>query len=179
MNPLKFALSLLVLISVMPAVYANDKPDIDHLAMYRSYAGAWESVTKVRMKGVDEPLEMKGKWIQRDILDGRMIQLQGENTTDGKVVSYMWLYTYDMREKAYVGWLHDEEGFNLKLYGKWSDEDKKMTWTIKDPEEWGIRFTIVDDLTDPDQLRISIKIESIEGELLLEQSITTVRAKEE
>ena len=185
MRVIRLLFLLLFLVLVGPMVVQAGEPvggegEVDMLAMYRPYAGKWESVTKGKATDViEEPYETKGPWVQRDILDGRVIEMRGSVEGIEQPYSYMWLYTYDQREESYVGWFHDSRGVNSKMFGSWSEEDKKMTWTIDDPGEWGIMVTVVDDLSDPDKIGFTFKMESDDGTLIMDEAGYAVRAKEE
>lgn len=154
---------------------------IDHMAMYRPYSGTWESVTKTTVSSEEEPVEFenKGQWVQREILDGAMIEMKGTEQMDGESYSYMWLYGYDMKEQTYVAWFHDQRGLNAKFYGDWSGEEKTMTWTSAEENDQEIFVTIVDDLSDPLCIRFTFKLEDGDGKVLMSQLGKATRSEDE
>ncbi|MEM6256743.1 MAG: DUF1579 family protein [Planctomycetota bacterium] len=158
---------------------ADEVEQADYMAMYRSHSGTWESVTTTRLIEADETLVFKGRWVQREILNGTMVEMKGYEEKEGETYEYMWLYGYDPREESYVGWFHDMRGLNSKFYGNWSERDKKMTWTLADAEEAGIMVTIVDDLSEPDELRFTFELEGDDGTLLMTQAGVATRVKDE
>lgn len=151
---------------------AADQPaQEDKLSMYRAYSGKWISVTKGKATDViEQPYENVGHWEQRDILDGKMIEMRGKDGPEGEEFEYLWLYTYDNREEKYVAWFHDGRGINTKMYGSWSAEKKQMVWTLIDPEAWGFRVTIVDDLSRKDEIRYHFKMVGLDGTVICDES---------
>lgn len=179
-------LVLLFLVLAVPSVlhaegHGKDADEVDRLAMYRPYAGKWESVTKTKVTGDEEPVEFenKGQWVQGEILAGAIIEMKGIEEMDGESYHYLWLYGYDLREESYVGWFHDQNGMNAKFYGSWSEEKQQMTWTVAETNEQQIFVTIVDDLSDPDRVGFTFKMEDADGKVIMTQDGYATRAKEE
>ena len=166
------------LIAGLP-LFADEPEPAEHMAMYEPFSGQWESETETTVIEAGETTKLKGGWEQRSILDGAMIEMKGYENVEGETYHYMWLYGYDAREKAYVGWFHDMRGLNSKFYGNWSEEKKQMTWTLADSEEVGIMVTIVDDLSDPDGISFTFKLEGEDGQLIMTQKGHAKRVKEE
>lgn len=145
--------------------------DDDKLSMYRPYEGKWTSVTKGKAtEFVQEPYEVTGPWVQRNILGGDIVEMRGKVETAEQGYSYHWYYMFDVREDAYVAWFHDSRGVHTKSYGNWSEQNKQMTWTLDDPDKHGVMVTIVDDLSDPGKIAFTFKMESDEGKLIMEES---------
>lgn len=151
----------------------------DKLTMYRSYAGRWESVTKGKAtEVVEEPYEVDGNWVQRSSLGGDVVFMEGVAKVEGAPYKYQWFCMYDVREEAYVTWFHDSRGVHTKMYGSWSETKKQMTWTLDAPDKHGVMVTIVDDISDPDKISFTFKMEANDGTLILEEAGYATRSKE-
>ena len=159
--------------------HGDEMKPSERMAMYRAYSGKWDSVTTTTIVDAEETSEFKGGWVQREILDGAMIEMKGYEHVDGETYNYLWLYGYDPREESYVGWFHDERGMHSKFYGNWSAKDKRMTWTLADLGETEIMVTIVDDLSDPDQLNFTFKLEGEDGNVIMTQEGSAKRAEKQ
>lgn len=150
----------------------------DKLAMYRPYAGQWNSITKGKAtQYIEEPYEVEGTWVQHDLLGGDVVFMDGIVKVEGEPYKYQWFYMYDVREEAYVTWFHDSRGVHTKMYGNWSETKKQMTWTLDDAEKHGVMVTIVDDVSDPDEIGFKFKMEADDGSLIMEEIGSATRAK--
>lgn len=54
-----------------------------------------------------------------------------------------------------------------------------MTWTLVNADELETVVTIVDDLSDPDRIAFSFKLEAKDGKQLMKQAGYATQAKEE
>lgn len=97
----------------------------------------------------------------------------------GKPYSYMLLYGYDFTNKTPVCWFHDQQGVHSKLHGKWSEEEKQMTWSLAEQSPDATSVTIVDDLSDPDRISFTFKVEAEDGKVLMTQSGYATRSKKD
>jgi len=167
---------LLVLTVIHQGVFATQDDaqvgaEKDMLAMYRGYAGEWSSVVKGKETEFNGgPYEAKGQWEQKELLDGRMIEVKGSAGLEGEEYEYILLITYDQLKSAYVTWYHDSRGINSMMYGKWSEEDQEMTWVNSESEETGVTVTIVDDLSDKKKIGFTFEVVSEDGELIMQES---------
>ncbi|MFN3165821.1 MAG: DUF1579 family protein [Phycisphaeraceae bacterium] len=181
--------ALLVLIGCTGIAFAADdaaqdpaapaEPREDKLAMMRVHLGKWTATVKGKATDlIPEPYEVTDRWETREVLGGRMIEVRGESNMNGEDTQYIWLFTYDERESRYVGWYHESSGINAKMVGEWSDKDKTMTWTLADPEAWGMQVTIVDNLSDKSKIDYTFKIVLEDGTLVMDQVGSAKRVEE-
>ncbi|MEO0476524.1 MAG: DUF1579 family protein [Planctomycetota bacterium] len=163
-------------------IYGQEEAgEVDQLAMYRSYAGQWDSVTETTVINGEgkEEFKTKGRWVQQDILDGAMIEVKGSGERDGEPYKYMLLYGYDASVEKHICWFYDQHGANSKMQGEWSEEDKTMTWKLVDEEPEGFSVTIVDDLSDPDQIRFTFNLRSEDGQFAVTEAGSATRARKQ
>ena len=152
----------------------------ERLAMYKPYAGKWASMTFGKpTEAIKEPYVARGQWVQGTVLAGRMIEIRGEGGLKGQEYKHLLLLAYDRREQAYLTWYHDSRGYNSKMIGKWSADEKMMTWVNDKAEDWGFRVTMIDRLTEQDTIRYAFKMVSDEGVLLVDETGVAERVRQE
>lgn len=171
-----------LLLPVTSIIYGQEEAgEVDKLAMYRVYSGEWDSVTKTKVvNGADkEEFETNGRWVQKDILDGAMIEVKGIGERDGEPYKYLLLYGYDASAEAHICWFYDQHGANSKMQGEWSEQDKTMTWKLIDEGPEGFSITIVDDLSDPDQINFTFNLRSEDGQFAVTEAGSATRARKQ
>lgn len=158
----------------------------DKLAMYRPYAGEWESVTKGQatrfikeMYQIEKSYQLTGKWVQRDILGGDIVETRGSSTGLGEPPhTYLWIKMYSPQEESYIAWYKDSRGNTSKMFGSWSEKHQKMTWTLDERQAFDMKVTSVDDLAESDMMRFAFKMEGVRGIMVIDEAGYAVRVKE-
>lgn len=108
----------------------------DKLAMFKDYTGPWRSEVWGKATDIHKlPYKSVADWTGRHVLSGTMFQFTGTvKPQNGTSYDYIWLYTYDPREKTYAVWYHESSGFNMKQYAKWDPKTRELSYRF-DPKE--------------------------------------------
>jgi uncharacterized protein (TIGR03067 family) len=165
------------MIYALPLVFAvagpawAEQPVPPQVKVLERYLGTWDHSTTIK-PAASRPIKSTGFYSAAWTLDGRFVQMQGEDRTQQS--KELQLATYDPQEHAYRRWFFNSMGVADEMSGQWDAETQSFTWTGSDGDHTSVQK---DRFSSADAYTYEIVVTDKQGKLVLEVEGRMVRRK--